>query len=68
VASDVPISDDLEDWAWFRVDGAAACGVIEDVQYMYANPAADETRTLTGYYCTDGGAYPSRLILQFHKE
>jgi hypothetical protein len=67
-AGGVPISADLEDWAWFRVDGAAACGVIEDVQYSYSNPGADESRTLTGYYCTDEGAYPSRLILQFHKE
>jgi hypothetical protein len=67
-ARDVPISDDLTDWAWFRIDGAAACGVIEDVQYMYANPSAEESRTLTGFYCTDAGTYPSVLILHFHKE
>ncbi|MGD9141375.1 MAG: hypothetical protein PVJ42_07520 [bacterium] len=64
----VPISDDLEDWAWFRVDGAAACTYLDDVQYMYANPSADESRTLTGYYCTSEGSYPSLLILHFHKE
>ena len=67
-ARGIPISDDLEDWAWFRINGAAACTVIDEVGYMYSNPAAEESRTLTGFYCTDEGTYPSTLILQFHKE
>jgi hypothetical protein len=67
-ATGVPRSADLIDESWFRVDGAEACSFIDDVQYMYSNPSYDETRTLDGFYCTDQGAYPSLLILQFHKE
>jgi hypothetical protein len=68
VALNVPRSYDDADWSWFRVDGAEVCSYLDEVQYMYSNPSADETRELTGYHCTDEGAYPSFMMLKFHKE
>ena len=53
-AKEIPRSDDLPDWSWFRVDSAKVCNYLDDVQYTSIIPANDETKTLTGYHCTDG--------------
>jgi len=67
-AKEIPRSDDLPDWSWFRVDSAKVCNYLDDVQYTSIIPANDETKTLTGYHCTDGGSYSSLIFFQFHKE
>ncbi len=67
-AVNVPRSDELDDWSWFRVDGTVVMDCLDDVQHNYSNPSNNETRDLTGYHCTDEGSHPSYLIIHFHKE
>lgn len=66
-AAEVPLWFDDDEWTIFRIMGPEACSYLEDVYYEYLDPAANESRTLLDYHCTDAGVYPSALHLALHK-